>query len=57
MTAQSDKRIAMSPMNALCRRATTRANETAFVYDDVVWTYDLLAGADQLSHAFLARGV
>ena len=48
----------MTPMNALFRRATTRPNGTAFIYDDVVWTYhDLLTGAEQLSRAFLARGV
>jgi long-chain acyl-CoA synthetase len=48
----------MTPMNALFHRATTRPNGTAFVYDEVVWTYsDLLAGAEQLSRAFLARGV
>jgi acyl-CoA synthetase (AMP-forming)/AMP-acid ligase II len=45
-------------MNALFHRATTRPNGTAFIYDDVVWTYhDLLTGAEQLSRAFLARGV
>jgi long-chain acyl-CoA synthetase len=52
------KENAMTPMNALFHRATTRPNGTAFVYDEVVWTYsDLLAGAEQLSRAFLARGV
>jgi acyl-CoA synthetase (AMP-forming)/AMP-acid ligase II len=45
-------------MNALFHRATTRPNGTAFIYDEVVWTYsDLLTGAEQLSRAFLARGV
>ena len=33
----------MTPMNALFHRATTCPNGTAFIYDDVVWTYhDLL---------------
>ncbi|HEX3398968.1 MAG TPA: class I adenylate-forming enzyme family protein, partial [Acetobacteraceae bacterium] len=45
-------------MKALFHRATTRPNGTAFIYDGVVWTYsDLLAGAEQLSRAFLAHGV
>jgi long-chain acyl-CoA synthetase len=45
-------------MNALFHRATTQPNGTAFIHDDVVWTYrDLLIGAEQLSRAFLARGV
>jgi acyl-CoA synthetase (AMP-forming)/AMP-acid ligase II len=45
-------------MNALFRRAKTHPNGTAFIYDDVVWSYhDLLTGAEQLSCAFLARGV
>jgi acyl-CoA synthetase (AMP-forming)/AMP-acid ligase II len=45
-------------MNALSHRATTRPNGTAFVYDEVVWTYhDLLTGAEQLARALLARGV
>jgi acyl-CoA synthetase (AMP-forming)/AMP-acid ligase II len=45
-------------MNALFHRATMRPDGTAFIYDDVVWTYgDLLKGAEQLSRAFLARGV
>jgi acyl-CoA synthetase (AMP-forming)/AMP-acid ligase II len=48
----------MTPMNALFHRATTRPNGTAFIYDEVVWTYsDLLTRAEQLSRAFLARGV
>jgi hypothetical protein len=48
----------MTPINALIHRATTRPNGTAFIYDDVVWTCnDLLTGAEQLSRAFLARGV
>ena len=48
----------MTPMKALFHRATTRPNRTAFIYEDVVWTYhDLLTGAEQLSRAFLARGV
>jgi long-chain acyl-CoA synthetase len=48
----------MTPMNALFHRATTQPNGTAFIHDDVVWTYrDLLIGAEQLSRAFLARGV
>jgi long-chain acyl-CoA synthetase len=48
----------MTPMNALFHRATTCPNGTAFIHDDVVWTYhDLLTGAEQLSRAFLARGV
>ena len=38
----------MTPMKALFHRATTRPNGTAFIYDDVVWTYhDLLTGAEQ----------
>jgi acyl-CoA synthetase (AMP-forming)/AMP-acid ligase II len=45
-------------MNALFHRATTSPDGTAFIYDAVVWTYhDLLTGAEQLSRAFLARGV
>src|ERR1700730_18544999 len=52
------KESAMTPMNALFHRATTCPNGTAFIQDDVVWTYhDLLTGAEQLSRAFLARGV
>jgi long-chain acyl-CoA synthetase len=48
----------MTPMNALFHRATTCPNGTAFIHDDVVWTYhDLLTSAEQLSRAFLARGV
>jgi long-chain acyl-CoA synthetase len=48
----------MTPMNALFHRAKTRPNGTAFIYDDIVWTYhDLLNGAEQLSRAFLAHGV
>jgi long-chain acyl-CoA synthetase len=48
----------MTPMNALFHRTTTQPNGTAFIHDDVVWTYrDLLTGAEQLSRAFLARGV
>ena len=48
----------MTPMTALFHRATTCPNGTAFIHDDVVWTYhDLLTGAEQLSRAFLARGV
>jgi acyl-coenzyme A synthetase/AMP-(fatty) acid ligase len=39
-------------------QATTRPDGTAFIYDEVVWTYhDLLTGAAQLSRALLARGV
>jgi long-chain acyl-CoA synthetase len=50
--------MAMTPMNALVHRATTRPDGTAFIYDEVVWTYhDLLTDAEQLSRAFLARGV
>jgi len=45
-------------MNSLIHQATVRPDETAFIYNDVVWTYhDLLTGAEQLSRAFLARGV
>jgi acyl-CoA synthetase (AMP-forming)/AMP-acid ligase II len=45
-------------MKALFHRATTHPNGTAFIFNEVVWTYsDLLAGAEQLSRAFLARGV
>jgi acyl-CoA synthetase (AMP-forming)/AMP-acid ligase II len=45
-------------MKALFHRATTRPNGTAFIFNEVVWTYgDLLAGAEQLSRAFLAHGV
>ena len=48
----------MTPMNALFHRATTRPTGTAFIFDGVVWTYhDLLTGAEQLSRAFVARGV
>ncbi|HEY3621077.1 MAG TPA: class I adenylate-forming enzyme family protein, partial [Roseiarcus sp.] len=48
----------MTPMKALFRRATTRPNGTAFIFNEVVWTYrDLLTGAEQLSRAFLTRGV
>jgi acyl-coenzyme A synthetase/AMP-(fatty) acid ligase len=53
-----EKESAMTPMNALFHRATTQPNGTAFIHDDVMWTYrDLLTGAEQLSRAFLARGV
>jgi acyl-CoA synthetase (AMP-forming)/AMP-acid ligase II len=45
-------------MKALFHRATTRPNGTAFIFNEVVWTYsDLLAGAERLSRAFLAHGV
>jgi acyl-CoA synthetase (AMP-forming)/AMP-acid ligase II len=45
-------------MKALFHRATTRPNATAFICDEVVWTYsDLLTGAERLARAFLARGV
>ncbi len=48
----------MTPMNALFHRATMRPNGTAFIYDEVVWTYhDLLTDAEHLSRAFLAHGV
>ncbi|MEA2789306.1 MAG: long-chain acyl-CoA synthetase [Acetobacteraceae bacterium] len=50
--------MAMTPMNALFHQATTQPGGTAFIYEDVVWTYqDLLTAAEQLSRAFLARGV
>ena len=50
--------MAMTPLNALSHRAATHPDGTAFIYDDVVWTYqNLLTGAEQLSRAFLARGV
>ena len=50
--------MAMTPMNALFHRATTRPDGTALIYDEVVWTYhDLLTGAKQLSRGFLAHGV
>jgi long-chain acyl-CoA synthetase len=45
-------------MNALFHRATTRPDGTAFIYDEVVWTYsELLTGVEELARAFLARGV
>jgi acyl-CoA synthetase (AMP-forming)/AMP-acid ligase II len=45
-------------MNALFHQAATRPDGTAFIYGDRVWTYrDLLIGAEQLSRAFLTRGV
>ena len=48
----------MTPMNALFHQATTRPDGTAFIYNGAVWTYrNLLAGAEQLSRAFLAHGV
>jgi long-chain acyl-CoA synthetase len=48
----------MNPMNALFHQATTQRDGTAFIHDDVVWTYhDLLTGAERLSRAFLAHGV
>jgi long-chain acyl-CoA synthetase len=48
----------MTPMNALYHNATTRPDGTAFIHDDVVWTYrDLLAGSEQVARALLARGV
>jgi long-chain acyl-CoA synthetase len=48
----------MTPMNALVHQARTQPGATAFIYDDVVWTYhDLLTGAERLSRAFLAQGV
>jgi long-chain acyl-CoA synthetase len=48
----------MTPMNALFHQATTQPDGTAFIYDDVVWTYhDLLTGAERLSRACLAQGV
>jgi long-chain acyl-CoA synthetase len=50
--------MTMTPMNALFHRATTCPDGTAFIYDEVVWTYhDLLTDAEQLSRAFLAHGV
>src|ERR1700742_3071154 len=50
--------MAMTPMDALSYQATTQPAGTAFIYDDVVWTYhDLLTGAERLSRAFLAHGV
>jgi long-chain acyl-CoA synthetase len=49
--------MTMTPMNALFHRATTQPDGTAFIHDDVVWTYhDLLRDAEQLSRAFLAHG-
>ncbi len=48
----------MTPMNSLFHQATTQPGGTAFIYDDVAWTYDdLLTGAERLSRAFLAQGV
>jgi acyl-CoA synthetase (AMP-forming)/AMP-acid ligase II len=48
----------MPPMNALFRRGTTHPEGTAFIYDEVVWTYhDLLTGAERLPQVFLACGV
>jgi long-chain acyl-CoA synthetase len=50
--------MAMTPMTALSHRAATRPEGTAFIYDEVVWTYhDLLTDAERLSRAFLAYGV
>jgi acyl-CoA synthetase (AMP-forming)/AMP-acid ligase II len=50
--------MAMNPWNALFHRATTYPDGTAFIYNDVVWTYhDLVIRAEQLSRALLARGV
>jgi acyl-CoA synthetase (AMP-forming)/AMP-acid ligase II len=50
--------MAMTPMNALLRRAMMQPGRTAFIYDDVAWTYhDLLTSAERLSRAFLALGV
>ena len=50
--------MAITPMNALFHQATTRPDGTAFIYNGAVWTYrNLLAGAEQLSRAFLAHGV
>ena len=49
---------AMTPMNALLRHMTMRPDRTAFVFDNVVWTYrHVLRNAEQLSRAFVARGV
>jgi long-chain acyl-CoA synthetase len=48
----------MTPINALLHHATTRPDGTAFIYDDYMWTYSaLLRDAEQLSRAFLTRGV
>jgi long-chain acyl-CoA synthetase len=50
--------MTMTPMNALSHQATTEPDGIAFIYHDVVWTYqDLLTGAERLSRAFLAHGV
>jgi acyl-CoA synthetase (AMP-forming)/AMP-acid ligase II len=50
--------MAMTPMKALFHQATAHPDGTAFIYDEVVWTYhDLLTAAEQLSRGFLARGV
>ena len=48
----------MTPLNGLFHQATTQPDGTAFIYNDVVWTYhDLLTSAERLSRAFLAHGV
>src|SRR5277367_6819976 len=48
----------MTPLNGLFHQATTQPDGTAFVYNDIVWTYhDLLTSAERLSRAFLAHGV
>src|SRR3984957_7406243 len=58
LNQQRKYRLTMTPMNALFHQATTQPDGTAFIYDDVVWTYhDLLTGAERLSRAFLAQGV
>ena len=58
MRAAQTGHEAMTPMNALSRHATTRPDGTAFIHDGAVWTYrDLLRDVEQLSRAFLARGV
>jgi long-chain acyl-CoA synthetase len=50
--------MTLTPNDALIHQAQTRPNDTAFVFHDVVWTYQKLATeAERLARALAARGV
>jgi non-ribosomal peptide synthetase component E (peptide arylation enzyme) len=48
----------MSPLDALFRQIDAPPGRLAFTYGDAAWTYrDLLAEAERLARALLARGI
>ena len=50
--------MTLTPNDALIHQAQARPNDTAFIFHDVVWTYQKLASeAERLARALAARGV